>query len=127
MYKFRIDVKEDINKCREVLPVMLYLAGYCCNVVFKKIKNNCCKYLNPRIDNVENTWKKIYFLGFNRGSNLYPNDWSTNFVIYNVVVIDILIKHDSFLHSVNQRKLAMHITLNVFEDYELLFKLDTCD
>ena len=34
-YKFRIDVKEDdINKCREVLPVILYLAGNCCNVVF---------------------------------------------------------------------------------------------
>ena len=36
--KFRIDVKEDdINKCREVLPVILYLAGYCCYAVFKKI------------------------------------------------------------------------------------------
>ena len=30
VYKFRIDVKEDdINKCREVLPVILYLSGYC--------------------------------------------------------------------------------------------------
>ena len=29
--KFIIDVKEDdLNKCREVLPVILYFAGYCC-------------------------------------------------------------------------------------------------
>ena len=40
VYKFRIDVKEDdINKRREVLPVILYLANYyCCreekNLVF---------------------------------------------------------------------------------------------
>ena len=46
VYKFRIDVKEDdINKCREVLPVILYLAGNCCYVVFKKIKCNSCKDL----------------------------------------------------------------------------------
>ena len=39
VYKFRIDVKEDdINKCREVLHVILYLAGYCCHVVFNKMK-----------------------------------------------------------------------------------------
>ena len=38
-----------------------------------------------------------------------------------------LIKHHFFLHSVNQRKLAMHITLNVLADYQLLFNVDTCD
>ena len=44
--KFRIDVKEDdINKCKEVLPVILYLAGYCCYAVFKKMKCNSCKDL----------------------------------------------------------------------------------
>ena len=48
-------------------------------------------------------------------------------MIYNYEVIDKLIKHHSFLHSVNQRKLAMHITLNVLADYELLFNVDTCD
>ena len=54
VYKFRIDVKEDdINKSREVLPVILYLTGYCCYVVFKKIKCNCCKDLISGRDNVE--------------------------------------------------------------------------
>ena len=55
VYKFRIDVKEDdMNKYREVLPVILYLAGYCCYVVFlKKIKGNSCKDLISGRDNVE--------------------------------------------------------------------------
>ena len=40
VYKFRINVKEDdVNKCIEILPVILYLAGYCCYAVFKKIKS----------------------------------------------------------------------------------------
>ena len=50
-----------------------------------------------------------------------------NFVLYNYVVIGKLIKDYSFLHSENQRKLAMHLTLNVLADYELLFNVDSCD
>ena len=68
-----------------------------------------------------------YFLGINRSSLLYPNDITTNFVLYNYVVIDKFIKDDYFLHSLNQRKLAMHITLNVFADNGLLFNVDTCE
>ena len=45
-YTFRIDCKEgDINKCREVLPVILYLAGYYYYAVLKKNKWNSCKDL----------------------------------------------------------------------------------
>ena len=33
-----------------------------------------------------------YFQGINRGSLWYPNDTTTNFVLYNYVVIDKLIK-----------------------------------
>ena len=126
VYKFKIDVKEDdFNKCGEVLPVILYLAGYCCYVVSKKIKCNSCKDLISGRDNVEEIPEiNSYFRGINRGSLLYPNNTTTNFVTYNYVVIDKLIK---LLHSVNRRKLAMHITLNVLADYELLLNIDTCD
>ena len=48
-------------------------------------------------------------------------------MIYYYVVIDKLIKHFSFLHSINQRKLAMYITLNVLADYKLLFNVEICD
>ena len=33
-----------------------------------------------------------YYPVFNRGSLLYPNDTATNFVLYNYVVINMLIK-----------------------------------
>ena len=70
----KVDVKEDDVKCREVLPVILYLVGYCCHAVFKKIKYNCCKDLISRRDNVEEIPEiNSYFQGINRGSHLYPN------------------------------------------------------
>ena len=44
VYKFRSDVKEDVNICK-VLPVILYITSYCCYAVLKKIKCNSCKNL----------------------------------------------------------------------------------
>ena len=47
VYKFRIDVKEDdINKCREVLSVILYLAGYCIPNLPTPIPSHGAKYTN---------------------------------------------------------------------------------
>ena len=35
VYKFNIDVTDnDVHQCKEVLPIIIYLAGYCCNAVF---------------------------------------------------------------------------------------------
>ena len=52
-----------------------------------------------------------YFQGINRGSLLYPNDVTTNLVLYNYIIINKLVKFLCFLHSINQRKLTMYITL----------------
>ena len=123
--KFRIDFKEDdINKYREVLSVILFCAGYCCYAVFKKIKCNSYKDL---ISGRDIGKINSYLQEINRGSFLCPNDRPRNFVLYKCVVMGKLIKNLSFLHSVIQKKLSMHIALNVLADYELLFNIDTCD
>ena len=85
VYKFRIDLKEsDVQKHREVLPVKLYLAGYCCYVGFKKIKYNSWKDLISGRDNMEDIPEiNSYFGGINRGSLFYPNNTTKNFVHYN--------------------------------------------
>ena len=67
-----------------------------------------------------------YFQGINRGSLLYPNDVTTNLVLYNYIVINKLVKNPSFLHSMNQRKLSMYMTLGVLANDELLFHVDSC-
>ena len=123
--KFRIDVKEDdVNICKDVLPVISYLAGYCCYADFKKIKCNSYKDLISGRDNRE---INSYFQEINRGYFLCPNDRPKKFVLYKCVVMGKLIKNLSFLHSITQKKLSMHIALNVLADYELLFNVDTCD
>ena len=116
VYKFRIDVKEDdINKCREVLLVILYLASYCCCVVFKKIKCNSCKVLITGRDNVEEIPEiNSYFQWINRGSLFYPNDTTTNFVIYNYVVIDKLIKTSFFSSFSKSKEISREYNIECF-------------
>ena len=116
VYKFKIDVKEDdVNKCRDILSIIVYLVGYCCYAVFKKIKCNSCKNLISWRDNVEEIPEMYsYFQGINRVSHLYPNDTTTNFVLHYYVVIGKLIKNNSFPHSVNQRKLVIHKMFECF-------------
>ena len=89
----------------EVLHVILNRLLLLC-YIFKKIKCNRCKDFISGRDNVEEIPEiNSYFRRINRGSLLYPNDTTANFVIYHYVVIDQLIKHHSFLHSVNQRNI----------------------
>ena len=81
VYKFRIEYY--VNKCREVLHVILYIAGYCCYIVFKKIKCNNCKDLISGSDNVEEIPEiESNFEGIKRCSLLYTNGTTINFVLY---------------------------------------------
>ena len=129
LHKFNIDITyNDVDECRDVLPVIIYLAGYCCYAVFKKTKCNSCKQLITRTESVEEIAESYNYLqGINRGSLLQPNDITTNVVLYNYAVVSKLTKESSFLHSQNQRKIAMLITFNILADYDLLFQVDSCD
>ena len=53
-------------------------------------------------------------------------DLTTNLVLYNYIIINKLVKNPSFLHSMNQRKLSIYITLDVLANDELLFHVDSC-
>ena len=96
LYRFNIDVSdEDIKESMEVIPIIYYLAGYCCYAVFRKNKCNGCKNL------ITGTGSEIpeincYFQEINRGSLLQPNDITANVILHNHVVSLKLTKNDSF-------------------------------
>ena len=72
------------NKCREVFPVIQYLAVCFCDAVFKKIKYNSCKDLISRRDIGEEIPEiNSYFQEIIKGSLLYRNEPTKNFVLYN--------------------------------------------
>ncbi len=122
LHKITIDVSEnDIKRCKEFLPVVTYLAGYCCYAVYKKLKCNFCKDLITCKES-EDTFlpdNHNYIQGISRGSLMYPNNCTTNIVLYNYILITKLTKHNFFHHSVNQRNLAMDISCLYRQQYSL--------
>lgn len=126
--KFNITVaKEDFEKCKNVLPVIVYVAGYCCYAVFKKMNCDCCKgMLTCNTENdVHENYK--YIDGISRGYLMHPNPVVTNIVMYSYIVIDKMVQNQSFHRTDNQRVVGSVVTYNKLADDEALLPVDSCD
>lgn len=119
--------REDTEKCKDVLAVITYLAGYCCYAVCKKMKCLFCKDIVTCTDLADTLPENhSYIQGLSRGSLLYPDDITTNIVMYNYIIINKLAKNPLFIHSMNQRNLATELTLNALAEDDALFHSDVC-
>ena len=127
MSKIILDVTaEDVAQCTDELPVITYLAGYCCHVVHKKLKCDVCKEVITCTSSADTLPDQhIYIQGISRGSLLYPDDVTVNIVVQNYVIINKLIHHHVFAKSINQRKLATALTLNALEDDSVTYSADS--
>lgn len=118
--------RSDFKVCDDVLPVIVYLAGYCSYAVVKKMKCNHCKDLVTCADG-EIPDSHNYIDAVSRGSLMHPDAITTNVVMYNYIIINKLTRHPHFLQTVNQRKVANKITLNALADDDGYFPVDSCD
>lgn len=120
--------KEDIDMCEEVMPVIVYLAGYCCHSVLKKMKCNACRDMITCVNSGEDVLENhSYIAGINRGSLIYPDSVTANMVMYNYIVIQKLVQLPAFRNAVSQRNVATQLTLSALTDADLLFASDMCD
>lgn len=129
IHRFDIEVtQDDIEKCMEYLQVITYLAGYCCFAVSKKMKCEFCKDLltcNEDIDSLPDNHN--YIQGISRGALLYPDDAVVNIIMYNYIVLTKLTQNAEFSKSVNQRNVAMEISLNVLIENDAFLPMNNCD
>lgn len=113
---------DDINKVKDIFPVLTYLAGYCMHsVLFVKLKCDSCKN-NLTIDRslvVEPQFKLI--CDFDRGGLKYPTVDIVNIIVHNYIVIEKLVSEfeTDFLKEINQRHVAIQITLNVLSSKDI--------
>lgn len=120
--------KEDIDMCEEVMPVIVYLAGYCCHSVLKKMKCNACRDMITCVNSSEDVLENhSYIAGINRGSLIYPDSVTANMVMYTYIVIQKLVQLPAFRNAVSQRNVATQLTLTALTDADLLFASDMCD
>lgn len=125
---FTVEITEnDIEKTMEYLPVLTYLAGYCCYVVTKKNKCNSCRDLVTYNENVEDLPdRNSYIKGITRGSLLYPDERVVNIVMYNYIAVNKLTENPDFTHSLNQRNVATEITMKILAYNDVFLSMNSC-
>lgn len=127
MEKFCITVSEsDITQCQKVLPVIVFLAGYCCYAVFKKTRCNDCKSLVTCSSDDDLPESHNYIDGISRGSLMHPDPVTTRIVMYNYIVINKMAQDPQFHKIINQRIVASEVTLNILADDDALLPEDSC-
>ena len=68
-----------------------------------------------------------YIDAVNRGSLMHPDSVTTNIVMYNYIIIEKLTKQPHFLHTLNQRRTACKITLDILVNDEINFPMELCE
>ena len=106
---------EEIHKSKEKLPVLTYIAGYCCYSINKKLKCIDCKeYIESSYKSSTN-FQTSLIRGLSRGGLLYRSQEFVDIVLICYIAIIKLVKIDTFYRASSQRKVAVNSCLAVLE------------
>ena len=119
--------KEDISSSSETIPVITYIAGYCCYSINKKLKCEECKLLITSTSGDDSSFNNSLIKGLNRGSLLYPSMDIVNIAQVSYIVIQKLSCLNEFLRAIAQRDLAIKSILAALVDEILMLEFaDEC-
>lgn len=121
--------EEETKKCDAVIPVIAYIAGYCCFKIIKKLECSECKIMlcsNSNDDRKIFENKKKYIAGISRGALLYPSETTMNIVMYCYIVANKLLSDVNILKSKNLRRIIIDTTINVLCDNAIQFPSNAC-
>ena len=89
----------DVQAAQEHLPVLTYIAGYCCYSINKKLQCVECKHrITSTIGNVDDIQCSL-IKGLSRGGLLYPSSDMVNLVLVSCLVI-VLVERTDFFFSI---------------------------
>lgn len=122
--------EEDVNGVKQEMPLLTYIAGYCCYSILKKLNCESCKGSltvdkQLLVDEDAYAWIKV----FDRGL-LYPHPDVLNAVVYCFVVVQKIVSKEfekEFLSSANQRAIVCSLTVNVLRENVFFLDLEGCE
>lgn len=119
--------EEDFYPLVNILPLLTYIAGYCCRSVFKSNKCTNCKQMLT-LDNIDDAFdildndENSYILNCSRGGLCYPKSEILDVIIYSYIIVQKLISdtyEKRFLECENQRLVAIKLILFSIKDKEI--------
>ena len=116
---------EDVNLANDSIPVITFVAGYCCYSINKKLQCNKCKTkITSNDGNIINNFNNSLIKGISKGGLLYPSCDMAHIVLISYIVFDKICKHEEFLKSHCHRLLVINTILSALDDELLLFDFE---
>ena len=104
------------------MPVLTYIAGYCCYSINKKLKCIDCKeYIESSYKSSTNFQTNLV-RGLSRGGFSYPSQEFVDIALICYITIAKLVKIDTFYRASSQSKVAVNSCLAVLEAESMLHK-----
>ncbi|KAL3183169.1 hypothetical protein MRX96_006938 [Rhipicephalus microplus] len=121
--------EETLSKMKDIIPVLVYVAGYAAYAALKKLKSDKCREaltLNKEIS--VSVADKHYDLirSMDRGGLVHPAMSVVNAVAHNYAVVEQLSQNEVFLKLSNQRQVVTNLTVELLTNDESS-DFDTCD
>ncbi|XP_049954783.1 uncharacterized protein LOC126470814 [Schistocerca serialis cubense] len=120
-YTFNVNISEDgLKNVESELPVLTYIAGYCCHSLIRKLQcSDCTDFLI--LDRSMTTEKQFNLIRqLDRGSLKFPREFPVTVVMYSYLTLQKLLAASSFLKLLNQRAVAAELIWKIIMAAELL-------
>lgn len=120
----------DFAKVQHEMPVITYLAGYCCYNIVKKFKCDFCK--SSLVYNEEMVVDENYDLikNLNRGGLSFPKDIAVRVVLVSYTLFNKLLENyeDAFLSIHNKRDFVINFVFNYWQLHESeIYNFNICE
>lgn len=111
---------QDLKDTEPDLPVLTYIAGYCCFSVIKKFKCDNCKQFLTIDKELANDVSDRLIIRRDRGGLRFPRKSAVLFVTYSFVILKKLLAIENFLNEKNQRSIACTIIWQKILNYDII-------
>lgn len=107
----------DVEQMEKLLPLLMYLCGYCCRIALKRLKcDSCASVMVLDKEALAEGYNSTLITNMDRGGLLYPHTDLVNAVMYNYITVQKLIegsREAEFLSHGNQRELVINLTVDI--------------
>ena len=110
------------------MPVLTYVAGYCCHSISKKLLCETCKNkITSQVGDVQSIENSL-ISRITRGGLLYLSPDAVHIVVANYIIVNKLAETKAFRFAPVQRQLVVNATMSALDEEDFLcFYEDTCE
>ena len=107
--------------------MLIYVAGYCCYLVSKKLRETCKNKITSQVGDVQSI-ENALISRITRGGLLYPSPDVVHIVVANYTIVNKLVETKALRFAPAQCQLVVNATMSALDEKDFLcFYEDTCE